>query len=287
MLRPLMESEFEAAAEQAYTLSLDLSKTSYPIYTDGLKTKEDFLTRSRKGLMRDTEEILVYEKDGIAQGWIHYEVLPEDHYLGLCNMTMGKGYAEAFAELLAYWKSRYPGYTWGKYFPEENREIRDFLAANGYGFGERQSMYLLWFRDYTCKKDPLQVVRIDKENFSIFREIHRAYENNMYWTSDCIEPVLDDWAIFAYLEGDTCLGTVYYNGVTCQDKDFEIFGIDLLDGKQPPEVTHALLTAALNDAKRAGANSMYFSADDVEGEQLAAEVGFQHLNTAYFFEGRL
>ncbi len=60
MLRTLKQEEFEQYAEFAFSLVLDLSKSSYPTYTDGIKTKEDFIRTAKKALEKENEEILLF-----------------------------------------------------------------------------------------------------------------------------------------------------------------------------------------------------------------------------------
>lgn len=59
-LRICTESEYKKYAEYVYSLALDQSKSGYPTYCDGIKTKAMFLDRSEKAFSRDTEEILLF-----------------------------------------------------------------------------------------------------------------------------------------------------------------------------------------------------------------------------------
>lgn len=60
VLRICTESEYKKYAEYVYSLALDQSKSGYPTYCDGIKTKAMFLDRSEKAFSRDTEEILLF-----------------------------------------------------------------------------------------------------------------------------------------------------------------------------------------------------------------------------------
>lgn len=42
MLRKLNEDEYKQYLDFAYELALDLTRSCYPTYADGLKTREDF-----------------------------------------------------------------------------------------------------------------------------------------------------------------------------------------------------------------------------------------------------
>ncbi len=160
MLRKLQTREFQELSEFVYDLSLDLSRTSFPVYTDGIKTKQQFLKRSEDGLHRSDEEVLIFEKDGNTEGWIHYYVIPADKYLGICSMSIRSGYAEAFDELLAYWKEKYPQHRFSLYFPEENHEIMDYMPAHGFQDRSQEVVDVLLFRNYELQHESKNVTRI-------------------------------------------------------------------------------------------------------------------------------
>ena len=48
MLRKCTEQEFEKYIDFAYTLALESSKSGYPTYNDGIKTKEMFIERAKQ-----------------------------------------------------------------------------------------------------------------------------------------------------------------------------------------------------------------------------------------------
>lgn len=284
MLRKIEASEFEEIVQFTYGLSQDLSKTSFPVYTDGVKTKEDFIARSRAGLEKENEEILLFVQEGKAEGWVHYFTIPSAKYIVMCNMSVARDYGQAFGELLDYWKRAYPGYLWSIYFPEENRDIAAFMKEHHYEEKSKEIVDVLVFREYEAKQAPGHVVEIGPHNFSAFRQIHEQYEQGMYWTSDRIENALNDWAIYACTENDKVLGALYYNGKG--SKNLEIFGIDVLPGPDRDRIVEELLISALNEAKRRGADSMYFFNDETTHD-IAKKVGFQQVTTAHYYEERL
>lgn len=283
MLRKLQEHEFDALAEMAYALSQDLSKTSFPLYTDGVKTKADFLNANR--LHRKDHEILVYERDGEIQGWVHYYTLPEDKCVCLSNMSIREGYAHAFLEALDYWRERFPGYTWGFYFSEDDAEMMALAKKEGYTVCPREYADILLLRDYEIQNISGQVEKVTRETFSLFREVHKIRDDEMYWTNDRIEKDLDNWAIYAYIHEGRYVGTVYYDGYGT--KDLEIFGMDFLPGYDKPEIARDLLAACLNGAKDAGAGSMYHWPDTQRDQEIALSLGFHCLTAARCIKGRL
>lgn len=97
MLKRLKEQDFDRFVGLAYELALDMTKSGYPTYADGIKTKNDFIDRARKAFSRDNEEILLFERDGKVAGWIHYYYLPKDRYLDTCSFCVAEGMREALA----------------------------------------------------------------------------------------------------------------------------------------------------------------------------------------------
>ena len=87
MLIPLQEKDFDKYVDFAYELALDPARTFYPVFFDGIKTKEDFIARARKAFSKPEDEILLYQTDGAVEGWLHYYHLPEDHYIQLYSFS--------------------------------------------------------------------------------------------------------------------------------------------------------------------------------------------------------
>lgn len=282
MLHKISKNEYNRYVDFVYNLSHDLSKCSFPIYNDGVKTKEYFCEKSLKALDRDDEEILLYEKDGKAKGWIHFYFIQSDKYLGISCMLIEKDFGNALEELLEYWQRNFSGYTFNIYIPEENAEALSLLKRKGYDDLSREIVDVLLFKDYAPQSESKKVIQIDSDNFEIFRKIHSDYDNEMYWNSDRIKESLSLWEIFAYIEEGVCKGALYY--INRDKTDLEIFGIDYRDGRFDSEVTEKLLISGLNKAKRLNANSMYFF-NDKQIHSIAEKLGFGYITTAHFFEG--
>ncbi|MBQ7874085.1 MAG: hypothetical protein IJ306_02825 [Oscillospiraceae bacterium] len=282
MFRKLTEPEFEKYAEFAYELALDLSHASFPVYTDGIKTKSDFIEQARASFSRRDEEILLFERNGKTEGWIHYYRIDEDKYLGPHSILIKNGYAEALGELLEYWRAKFPGYSWHAYFPEKNREALSFMEKKGLSDPEPETVDVLFFEKYSPEPESENVIKIGPNNFDVFRKIHCKTDGDMYWNCDRIAQHLADWSIFVYAEGGDPLGTIYYNGKGTAD--LEIFGIDYACGEFDPKITEALLINCLNSAKECGAKSMYFF-NDPETHKIAEKLNFDYITTAYYFEG--
>ena len=80
MLVKLDEKDFGEYIDSIYELAPDRSKSMYPIYSDGMKTKNDFVERALKSFTVDDEEILLFVLDDIVLGWVHYYYHKDDNH---------------------------------------------------------------------------------------------------------------------------------------------------------------------------------------------------------------
>ena len=272
MLKRLEEQDFERYAEFAYELALDTTKSGYPTYTDGVKTKEDFFDRFRKAFSRDNEEILLFERGGKVTGWIHYYHLPDDRYLQACSFCIAEGMDEAIAEFTAFARENFPGCELYLGFPEENREAVTALVSGGFTCIEESYNDILDFASYEPHPESENVVPITKKNYKPFAELH-AQHKDMYWNSERILNAIDEWSIFALLRNGKAVGAVYLRK---DEATPEIFGIDFEDGVYDSAVYRALLTAMLNDCKRQGAQHLFFFNDE-DSQPDALACGFRYV----------
>ncbi|MDE6221486.1 MAG: hypothetical protein K2G51_13870, partial [Lachnospiraceae bacterium] len=132
MLHLCSKNEFDKYADFIYELAADLTKSGYPTYCDGIKTKVKFVERSFKAFERDTEHMLLFEYEGEVQGMIHYFWIPEDHYLQTICFNISKATKQAISEFLAYVGERFKGYDVLLGFPAENNSAVNFLAEQGF-----------------------------------------------------------------------------------------------------------------------------------------------------------
>lgn len=280
MLRQCTKSEFEKYMDFAYRLACDPSKSGYPTYCDGIKTKEMFIERSHQAFERDDEFIFLFEYGGAVQGMIHCFAIPEDRYISTAAFGINTGTIIALSEFLEFVGKRFPGYDLFLGFPAENRDAVVFLSEHGFECVEDDF-------NNTAHLDSIEaagndLVRVDRENFGSFRKLHRAVENEMYWNSDRILADLDNWAILLREEGGEPRGAVYYtaSGEGC----FEIFGVDT--DRYDPGLYGELLKGALSDAKVRGGRFMTFFCDR-EYENIAEECGFMCVGKYLCFKKHL
>lgn len=271
MLHILLEGEFDKYIDFAWELAQDQTRSGYPTYTDGIKTKQDFVRREKEAFTREGEAIFLFEQDGQAEGWIHYCALPQDNYLELCACNIRQGTRTALREFLAYTSEHFPGYELHLGFPKCNLEAVSFLRENGFTCIEESFNDVLFLDTYKPLPELPQIVPVTRENFSIFQALHDHNQDQMYWNSDRLLGALDNWKIYLYEKSGSPSGAIYYMDEKVM---LEIFGVDFPDGIYYNEVFKALLTKALNEGKRAGAKYFCFFTDQ-DSHPASLELGFR------------
>lgn len=269
MLRKLEEQEFDRWVGFAYALALDITKSGYPTYADGIKTKKDFIDRARGAFSRDGEEILLFEREGKVEGWIHDYHLPEDRYLDCCSFCVAEGMREAIFEFTAFARERFSGSELYLGFPKENAEA--IAALDDFGFARIEESYndVLDFAHYIRQPENPSVIPITRDNFRLFSDLHSRHEEDMYWTSERIWNTFDGWKIFVFLREGKAAGAIYFR-IWENETMSEIFGVDFPDGIYNGGVYRDLLTAALNDANRRGVKHMvFFNNEESQSDALA------------------
>lgn len=272
MLRVCTKDEFEKYIDFAYGLAEDLTKSGYPTYCDGIKTKAMFADRAMKAFERETEQMLLFEQEGEVQGVIHFYWIPEDCYVQTNCFNINKATGQALSEFLAYAGERFKGYDLFMGFPAENTEAVRFLAAHGFECIENDYNNTAWPDRLGEIPVSSSLIRIDRENYDRFRKIHNQIEEEMYWNSDRILDDLDNWTILVREQSGEVQGAVYYADLG--DGWFEIFGIDMNHGEHNPEAFKDLLSAALMDVKHRNGKAMTFFCEE-EYEKEAVECGFR------------
>ena len=277
MLRPIKEAEFDRYIDFAYELALDPARSGYHVYYDGMKTREDFVSRARKALERPGEDVLLFEEDGEVEGLIAFEHPEEEHYLHTFIFSIRRDTGTALAEFLDYCRERWPGFLLDLGFPAENVEATSWLEGQGIPCNERSWNFLLNLDRYKPLPEPSGVKRITAENFEEFAAVHRQIQEDMFWNCERVRAALNRWVIFVTGEGETA-GEVL---MTLDGKPHEeIFALEFVDGQSHDEAFQALLTAALNLLKAHGTKWLTFFVDEgcPQGETLKA-LGFRLVGT--------
>lgn len=256
--------------ELAYRLALNPAKSCYPTYADGIKTKADFFAAAEAAVAAETSELLLFHMDGIVEGWISYDWIPEDNYLQLTGFNIRRGAQQALTELLEQIGQSFSEYTAYFGFSGDNHDAIRFLTEHGFRCIERDWNHSFFFTGYMAGENHPCVQKISRQNFNQFRAVYHA-EPETYWNADRIFEALDDWTIFVYNQAETPLAAIFLTG---KDGYCEIYGSAFADGVFREGAFRELLTASLNACKRLGANSLtYFCGEDERA--VLRKLGFQ------------
>ncbi len=280
MLIPLQEKDLDKYIDFAYELALDPARTFYPVFFDGIKTKENFIARARKAFSKPEDEILLYQADGAVEGWLHYYHLPEDHYIQLYTSCIRQNTTGALEELSGYLAERYPGCDWFVGFPAENREAEAWAKGAGFRQFDDAQNYSFFFDRYDPVPDDPSVERITEENFEKFQRVHRTIEADMFWNCQRVREKLSDWTIFV-AEEDGVAGEIIAKEIIASGSGgstYEIFAMCCEDGQHHEDLYRRLLTRFLNEGKRQSAKDLtFFVGTDDEMNRIMPELGFHHV----------
>lgn len=270
MLVKATYEDIETYGEFVYSIALDLSRSAYPTYADGITEKEEFFRNVRRSIDRENHELLLYYAEDKMEGFVSYYWLEKDKYLQLHSCNINAGTRQALTELVAHLAEKFAEYEWYFGFPKGNREAVEFLKEQGFSCIEEDYDTNIDFAVYELREENKNVVRITRENFEDFRSIHALDEEDSYWTCDRIYGKLDEWKLYAYYEDTMPIGVLFFTG----DAEYlEIYGIEYKDKAYREDVFTALMTTALNEGKRSGIKYMtYFC--DVELEAVQ-KLGFR------------
>jgi len=257
----------------AYELALDQSKSAYPTYTDGIKTKEDFIKSALSVFKKNKGEILLFEHKGKIEGWIQYYWIPEDKLVGINSFNVDIETQIALKEFLELMKTSFRGYEMYLGFSKSNIEAISFLEQNGYECIEEDYNNSFFFKDYKPIEEKGIILQITKETFENFEILHKYRDEDMYWNCHKIFESIDKWKIFVYYNNDEPQGAIYFTDFKIM---IEIFGIDYVDGIYNEETFKMLMIKALNEGKSIGAKHLTFFNDEGSQEVLL-ELGFKYV----------
>ena len=244
MLVKATYQDIEKYGDFVYSIALDLSKSAYPTFADGISTKEEFFQNVRRSIERENYELLLYFSGDKMEGFISYYWLEEDNYLQLHSCNINFGTTQALQELVAYLEENFKEYEWYFGFPKGNREAVEFLQKQGFSCIEDDYDTNIDFANYELREEYKNVVRIKQENFDDFRCIHSLDEVDTYWTCERIYEKLDTWNVYVYYEDSAPAGVMFFTG---DEEYLEIYGIEYKDSVYREDIFTALMITALNE----------------------------------------
>lgn len=96
--------------DSMYELALTPTQVSYPVYYDGIKTKEEFIQNAERALNEENHELVLFILEKV-EGWISYFQIEKDRYLQLECCVVNHSIKQALEELFSYLEEKFKGYT--------------------------------------------------------------------------------------------------------------------------------------------------------------------------------
>lgn len=271
MLVKLKEEDFDLYIDFIYSLAIDITKSGYPTYTDGIKTKENFIMKSKSVFQDKNTEILLFIFEGKVEGWIHYYFLPEDHYISTSSFNINRGMKEALREFYSFVKKSFPGNTLWLGFSDSNKEAIEFLREEKFICMDQNNHYVLNFDDYTIRSESNSIKKITRDSYDDFRQLHSLIDHDMYWNSERLLEKIDNWNIYVYYQDGKPVGAIYFINLTLM---LEIFGLDYAKKRFDFEIYKKLLVKCLNEGKKTNVKHLTYFAEECE-DSVLKELGFR------------
>lgn len=276
MLRPVCAQEMDVLLDEFWPIALDLTRSTYPTYTDGVKTRADFAEAIRRAQQESWGEVLVHVHDGADNGLIVIDVA-DDEFVSLHVCLTRAHQPECLAEALAYLRGKHRGKTLWLGFAPENAEILAFAVGNGFSLLDDSVNWNIALPDWLPVQPDIPVTAVSGGNYAAFRTLWT--DRDMYWNAERIEAAMDRWVLFVTADG--------HGAVACMDEGvmLEIFGFQYREGYD--EAHHrALLTACLNAAKAKQAKYLTYFSDRNEAAVMQS-AGFRRVSDYCCYETRL
>lgn len=266
MLVKATKKDIEKYLDFAYSLAVDQTRSGYPIFSDGISTKEQFAERVRKHFAQEGYETLLFLLDGRVEGWIQFFYIEQDHYLQTSGFLIDTHTERALEEFFGYAAEHYAGYTLYLGFPRKNARAIDFLHRSGCKLAEESFHDIFVLEDSALQPECAGLVGVTDENYSAFREVLETDEDT-YWDADRIYATLGEWIIYLFYREGTAAGYVYA-------RNGEIFGMGYRENVFDEKTYRALTAKILNDLKAAGYRHVTFFHDG-KSQPAALEIGFR------------
>ncbi len=265
MLVKAAKEDIERYMDFAYSLAIDQTKSGYPLWSNSVSTKEEFVERVWKGFRRDDEEILLFVVNGSVEGLIQFFYIEKDRYLQTNGFFINSNTEQALTEFLKYACEHFAGYDLYLGFPKRNTDAITFLQKSDCRLIEQSYHNIFIFDDSVIQVETDGIVRVTESNFSEFSRIYKT-DPETYWTSDRIFTTLNEWLIYMlYKEDDVVAYICAKNG--------EIFSLGYYNNTFNKSAYKALVTVILRDLQAAGCKYMTFF-NDKESQSAALQLGF-------------
>ena len=265
MLVKAAKEDIEQYMDFAYSLAMDQTKSGYPLWSDGVSTKEEFMDFVWKSYHNDDRDILLFVIDGAVEGWIQFSYMEQDRYLQTNGFLINRNTEQAFTEFLEYACAHFTGYDLYLGFPKRNTNAISFLQKTGCRLIQESYHDIFVFDGSAIQAETDGIVRVTERNFSEFREIHQT-DPETYWSSERIFSALNEWLIYLLYREDSAVGYI------CA-RNGEICSFGFRDHVFDQSAYKALVSVILRDLQAAGYKHMIFFNDE-ESQSAALALGF-------------
>lgn len=265
MLIRATKSDIEKYIDFAYSLATDQTRSGYPLFSDGISTKAQFIKHLWSGFEEKDSDILLFVSDEKVDGLIQYFYMEQDCYLQIDGFYISKDTERAITEFIEYARENFAGYSLYFGFPKKNSSAVTALQNNSCELVEESYHDIFILENFVARSELAGIVKVTESNFSEFRKIHKTDEYT-YWTSERIYETLSDWSIYLLYRDETAEGYI------CA-RNGEIFDLGYRD-KYDGNTYKALVTAILNELKEQRRKHLIFF-NEAESQPAALEIGFQ------------
>ena len=265
MLVKAVKEDIEQYMDFAYSIAMDQAKSGYPLWSDGISTKEEFVDHVWKSYRNDDRDILLFIVDGVVEGWIQFFYIEQDRYLQTNGLLINSNTEQALTEFLEYACAHFAGYDLYLGFPKRNTNAISFLQKRSCRLIEESYHDIFVFGVSAIQPETAGIVKVTESNFSEFKKIYQT-DPDTYWSSKRIFSTLNEWLIYLLYREDIAVGYI------CA-RDGEIFSLGYRDNIFDKNTYKVLVSVILSNLKVAGYKHMTFFNDE-ESQPTALELGF-------------
>lgn len=265
MLKRMKREEVEGYADYGYSLSCNPSVSSYPAFFDGISGKADYIAHLEKSTAEKNYEAFIHLLEGRVNGLIQFFYIEEDKYLQLYGFSIESEPELAMEELLEYISGKFKGYEFYFGFPEQNQNACLYLEKRNFRLIEASYHDIFLLDKYEPQAETPDIVKINKENFSLFAAVNEDLPD-VYWNNSRIYETLERWNIFVYLQDGRPLAAITESGG-------EIFGLSFLNNTFSDTAYRSLVGRVLSLLKAQGVSHLVFFNDE-ESQESALALGF-------------
>lgn len=277
MLLKATKKDIEQQMDFAYSLAMDQTKSGYPLWSDGISTKQEFIDSVWKSYESKNRDILLFVADGAVCGWIQYFYIDEDRYLQTNGFLIDRNTDRALGEFLEYTRAHFAGYALYFGFPKRNTDAIAALQKRNFRLIQECYHDIYIFDGSDIQAEAEGIVKVAESNFSEFSKIHQT-DPETYWNSERIFQTLNEWSIYLLYRDDAVAGYI------CA-RNGDVVGLGYRNDIFDKSVYKALVPVVLRDAQAAGYKHLIFFNDE-ETQPAALELGFHCVGEYVLYLGR-